>query len=445
MELGLEPGIYRITMQQGDRFFKAEVQLVQDRHTPLAQNNFSPIGAVPSRARGDGYGFDEDMPSVHVPSAHAPFSIQFVPSLGFPFDESDNNVLIGIIGAQGRNLQGIGMGSVWVANTGTVEGIQMGGVFSTIDRDLKGIQMSGVFNKTGGDMQGIQMGGIFNEAGGDMQGIQMGGIFNKAGGNVRGTQAAGIFNTAGGDMDGVQMAGIFNIAGKNLRGVQAGLYNQTGAGTGPLLQVGLINVSGNEETVPVGLVNVIKNGIMRPALYYDDMGFFNLSIRSGSKHFYSLLSVGTQRISFGTLNGRKLGIGKDSEVLVYRFGLGGELSIGRRVFLDLDVSSGTIIDFTTLKSLKALDVFEDIESLNEGSFDEDAYEASTSLVVQARFTAGFNIFKHLSLFGGLSYDYLYRFNSDTSPDVNRSIGSFEYGWSDGRNVHKLGFFGGVQF
>jgi hypothetical protein len=405
MELGLEPGVYRITMQRGDNFFRAEIQLVQDRHTPLTQNDFTPIGAVPARARGDG---SDDGSSFHVP-----FSIQFVPSLGLPFNEpaDSNNVLIGIIGAQGKNLQGVGLGAAWVVNSGRVEGVHAAGVFSTIGASLQGIQMAGVFSTIGGNMEGVQISDIFSTAGGDVKGIQL----------------SGIFNGAGGDMDGIQAAGIFNVVRGNFHGVQAGLYNQTGAGTGPLLQVGLINVSKNEGAVPVGLVNVIKNGLMHPAIYYDDMGFFNLSFRSGSKHIYSILSVGTRRLDFGRINGKELRIGKGSELFVYRAGIGAEFPIGRRVFLDLDASSGTIINFNAIQELK------------------NSYEASVSNLTQVRLTAGFNIFKHLGLFAGISYDYLYRFNSDTSPDVNRSAGDFVYGWSDGRNVHKLGFFGGVQF
>jgi hypothetical protein len=144
--------------------------------------------------------------------------------------------------------------------------------------------------------------------------------------------------------------------------------------------------------------------------------------------------VGTQRLDFGTINGQKLDIGREkgSESFVYRYGIGAEFPLGKRVFLDLDVSTGTIINFNTLK---------DLTNANEGRFDEAVYDASTSLIAQARLTAGFKLFEHLGLFGGISYDYLYRYTG-TSPDSSHDTG---YKWSDGRNVHKLGFFGGVQF
>jgi hypothetical protein len=244
-------------------------------------------------------------------------------------------------------------------------------------------------------------------------------------------QAAGVFNRVQGDFHGMQIAGIFNIANGNASGVQAALVNMNGGSSGRLVQAGIVNVSKNENTVPFGIVNVIKNGILNPAVYYDDMGYINLSLKSGSKHFYSLLTVGGQRLKLGELN---IGGEKDKELLVYRTGFGAELPLGEHFFLDFDVTSGAIINFNT---------FQELKKAAEGDFNEDAYNASTSLISQARFTAGYKIFKHLGVFGGISYDYLHRFDRDTSPNPTSNAHVFD--WGDERNIHKLGFFAGVQF
>ncbi|GHT72946.1 hypothetical protein FACS1894124_0490 [Spirochaetia bacterium] len=438
MELGLESGLYRITLQRGDSFFRVGIQLEKDKHTPLTQKDFTPIDAVQARARGDGD--DRDA----VGASHAPFSIQLVPSLAIPLGKAadSNNVLIGIIGAAGKDLRGAGAGYIWVDNSGTVEGIHAAGIFSGIGRDLQGIQMAGIVGTVGGDVNGIQMMGIFSKTAGDVNGAQMSGIFSKTAGNVNGAQMSGIFNRSGGDINGTQAAGFFNYAGGNFRGVQMGLINivhgDGGDGTG--VQVGLINVSNNEKVLPIGLLNVVKNGLLHPAIYYDDMEFINLSFRSGSKHFYTIMSVGTQSFSFGTVNGQELSSGNSGDLLVYRTGIGTELPLGRHVFLDLDVSSGSIINFNTLREHKNASEREEYPGLTADSFND-----SSAFVAQVRLTAGFKFFKHLGLFGGISYDYLYRYNNQTSPDVNRSIGDFVYGASDGRTIHKAGFFAGVQF
>jgi hypothetical protein len=67
-----------------------------------------------------------------------------------------------------------------------------------------------------------------------------------------------------------------------------------------------------------------------------------------------------------------------------------------------------------------------------------------AFIAQARFSAGYKIFKHLGVFAGISYDYI------LSPDngslkPGEDFGFSAFSRSDGRNTHKIGFFGGIQF
>jgi hypothetical protein len=472
MEFGLEPGLYRVTLRQDDRFYRAELLLEQDGRTSLAMEDFTPIPPIPAQARGDleegdktgtgeTGGWAEIAGEEDVP--REPFDLQLVPGMGifgFGTRKTENNLLLGLIAAAGYELRGAALSPFGISNTGTVRGLQAAGIYTIAGTNMWGLQAAGIFNMAGGDRYGVQAAGLFNIAGANIWGLQSGSIFNIAGGDTYGIQAAGIFNITQNNMTGVQGAAIFNIAGNGGRGIQAagifnnaagdfeglqlggivniaagttkalqmGLVNIGGEGRG--VQIGLVNVSQNEEVVPIGLVNIVKGGMMRPAVYYDDMELINFSFMSGSRHVYSLFSVGTQRIPMGS-NADSWALGKkDGEnFLVYRVGIGTEFSLGKRVFLDLDISSGNILNLDTLSRER-----DDIESP----------DGSISIINQARLTAGLKVFEHLGVFGGLSYDYIYR-HTDTSPNLPGLVKGAVFGWSGERHIHKLGFFGGLRF
>jgi hypothetical protein len=472
MEFGLEPGLYRITLRQDDRFYRAELLLEQDTQTSLAMEDFVPIPPIPAQARGDleeggetgtdetGAGTEiageEDVPQEFL-------NIQLVPGVGiFGFGprKTENNFLLGVIGAAGHSLRGAALAPIGLSNTGTVRGLQAAGIYTITGENVWGLQAAGIFNITGGDGHGVQAAGVFNMTGADRWGLQGGSVFNITGGDSYGLQAAGIFNITGNSIKGAQAAGIFNIAGNGGRGLQAaGIFNNSAgdfeglqlggivniaAGTTRALQMGLVNIGGegrgaqiglvnisqNEGVVPIGLVNIVKGGIMHPAVYYDDMELINFSFMSGSRHIYSLFSVGTQRIPMGS-NADSWALGKkDGEnFLVYRVGIGTEFSLGKRVFLDLDITSGNILNLDTLGRER-----DDIESP----------DGSISIINQARLTAGLKVFEHMGVFGGLSYDYIYR-HTDTSPNPQGFAKGAVFGWSGERHIHKLGFFGGLRF
>jgi hypothetical protein len=280
-------------------------------------------------------------------------------------------------------------------------------------------------------------------------GFQNAGIFNTAGGDIQGIQAAGIFNIAGGDVQGIQSAGIFNTARGGVLGIQAGLVNVAGEGTGSFaafdggvynpvtVQAGLINISRNENTVPFGLVNIVKNGILHPAVYYDSANFMNFSFRSGSKHFYSLFSIGAQRITTA------------DNLFVSRAGFGFELPLGK-AFFDLDISGGTILNPDKLGEIS--DIPQPREHNNRKKYDEEwehynreaekIRRAATSFLAEIRLSGGCKVFEHLGAFAGLSYTYLFR-GTGTSPNPDSAwLGRT---WGEGENIHKIGVFAGLQF
>jgi hypothetical protein len=396
MELGLEPGLYRITLQQGNVYSRAEVTLTQDSRTTLSPADFSVVASPPSTARGEG-----------EPEEVIPVNLQFAPGVGiFGFDRKvTNHVLFGLFGAVGYNLQGLGLSIIGLINTGDVRGVQAGGLFNFIAGDMEGMQMGVIFNLTQSDVHGIQAGGLFNFTAGSMGGMQIGGIiFNLTQHDVRGIQAGGIFNYTGGDMDGVQIASIFNMTRGGFRGIQMGLVNYSGEGSG--LRVGLVNISKSERVVPIGLVNVVKNGILHPAVWYDDMRFLNLGFRSGSKRLYSILSVGVRDTGF------------DSGLLISRAGFGIENPLGR-FFIDMDFTAGNLMDWNDI-------------------------DGNDNVLLQARLSAGFKMFEHLGIFGGVSYNCFMDLDGDSYRRIE-DPGISTLQWGDDRTIHKIGFFGGIQF
>jgi hypothetical protein len=470
MEFGLEPGLYRVTLQRGSLFYRAELLLEQDSRTSLTMEDFTSIPPIPARTRGDGGETEETGTGGGEGGAEItgeenlplePVNLQLVPGMGifgFGARKAVNNFLFGLIGASGYELHGAALASMGISNDGMVLGIQAAGIYTIAGKELYGLQTAGIFNMTGGDSYGLQTAGIFNMTGGDRYGLQAAGIFNMTGGSAygiqaasifniaggssyglqtaaifniaaggaKGIQAAGIFNNSAGDFDGLQLGGIVNIAAGTTRGLQAGLVNIGGEGRG--VQMGLVNISQNEQVVPVGLVNIVKGGMIHPSVYYDDMGMINLSFLSGSKHIYSLFTVGFP-LGSNEANSWILGKKDGDNFLVYRAGMGAEFSLGKRAFLGLDISTGNMLN---------------LDALGLEREGVEAPDGAISIVNQARLTAGFKALEHLELFGGLSYDYIYR-HTGTSPDLRGNIGGLVLGWSGERHIHKLGFFGGLRF
>jgi hypothetical protein len=458
MELGLEPGPYRITLQRGNTYSRAEITLNRGERVKISPADFTIVAAPPARARGEPGepgGPEEDAGPL------VPVTVQLVPGVGFPEDEpwATNILSFGLISTTGHNLRGLTLSLIGSTNTGFVRGIQFSLIYNYAHRDLQGIQAAGFFNMAFENVQGIQIAGIFNTTGGTLQGIQAAGIFNTIGGTLRGIQGAGVFNrlegdgmgiqaagvanftkgsmrgiqganlvnwtggsfqgiqTAGianftkGSMQGTQWANVFNWTGGSFQGLQVGLVNYRGGGDGPSggVMVGLVNISKSEDVAPFGLVNIVKNGMLHPAIGYDDLGFLNLSLKSGSKRFYSLFSLGL----------RNMRSPQDME-FTNRIGAGVEIPLGN-IFIDLDLSAGNI---------------QPLDSLRD---DPENH----SLLAQARVSAGFKLFEHLGAFAGISYDYI--LSPPDRPFRTESVFGIPVHWTNGRHAQKIGFFGGVQF
>jgi hypothetical protein len=300
---------------------------------------------------------------------------------------------------------------------------------------MYGVQGSALGNANGGDAGGIQAAGLFNVAGGTQYGVQAAGLFNVAR-TLDGIQAAGLFNVVEksnwydhnrpynviGDLFRWQVAGIFNITSDDFYGVQIAPLNISGRNnkSGLSLQLGVVNISTNERAMPIGLVNIVKNGILNPAIYYDTYEMINVSFRSGSRYFYSLFSVAASQARLASLS---IGKADAGDLIAFRAGVGFEFPLGQ-FFLDLDVTGGTLFD------------------INDIPTSEVWYRYTP--VIQGRATVGIKFLKHLGVFAGVSYDYFNR--QPRSPIPKHSWDDvLPSAWSNEQHVHKLGFFAGLQF
>jgi 3',5'-cyclic AMP phosphodiesterase CpdA len=378
VELGLEPGLYTIILQRGDTFYRANVTLEENKRTTLNIDNFNLIASAPAgRNRGDTQGIEsqENVPLI-------PFEIQLVPGfnmIGASFEKATNNLFYGFLGGIGGNVEGIAVSPIFLINNG----------------NIRGIQTSGISNFATGNILGIQASGISNHADGNIRGMQVSGIANIASGEMNGLQATGIANIAD-KIDGLQLSGILNI-------------NNGGKGA----MIGLVNISTSEDIIPIGLVNIVRNGILHSAVYYDDMLFTNFSFRSGGKYFYAVFSAGINP----SFDGNYI----DITSIISRAGIGFELPINK-TYIDLDLTSGN---------------YHCLDDINRNIN-----------VLQARITGGFNFLRHLGVFAGVSIDFFYKYDNKPFPgEISRSLikNSWAAGSINENMMYRTGFFAGVQF
>jgi hypothetical protein len=207
---------------------------------------------------------------------------------------------------------------------------------------------------------------------------------------------------------GIQVAGLFNYA-EQIRGIQIAPINKTKSGVG--LQIGVINFSDSDLIIPIGLFNFVRQGMKHPAIYMDDFMFLNFGYRSGTKYFFS-------NTNFGLGGGFLTGHG--DKYLSVRNGHGVEIPINK-FFIDIEFSMGTIIIMDS--------VF-------------DYFFGPVTDIYQLRLSGGWNVFKKLGIFAGVSFDYLVK-KEDKSPNP-ADLGSPIAGNTNGTNTFKFGFFGGLQ-
>ena len=226
-------------------------------------------------------------------------------------------------GEESKNLDYNFSFNLFVSNVRSIEGFEIGSFYNRNELKMDGFQISGILNITKDSVSGYQIAGISNISG-PVIGLQQSGINNYSK-NVRGVQLAGITNIAD-DVAGVQVSGILNKA-KVISG----------------LQIGLINVADSvKKGGSIGLINVLrKNGYREVEFSTSDYQNIGVSYKSGTKHLYSILTVGYNYF--------------DSPLQIAGLGLGGAFAISRVWYLKPEVVAYNYTDnpFDSEKSANA--------------------------------------------------------------------------------------------
>jgi hypothetical protein len=190
------------------------------------------------------------------------------------------------------------------------------------------ISLNILFGLNGG-VNGAELGGVFNFNKGDVKWAQLAGVSNINAGDTSGVQLAGVFNINTGDTSGVQSAGVFNVNLKDFSGFQIGVLNYSRKLRG--VQLGVVNITGNsEEGVPIGLVNIVKDGHSELEMTGGDVIYLNLNYKMGVERFYSIIKAGISSFN-------------DSPVYTAGLGFGGILRISEKHKISIDVSTSNIV------------------------------------------------------------------------------------------------------
>jgi hypothetical protein len=224
-----------------------------------------------------------------------------------------------------KGNRGLELGGVGNINQGKVSGVQLAGVFNIVNAEMQGLQISSILNRTN-NIKGWQISGITNNTDRAGSSLQIAGVNNHAdfgkGGVV---QIAGIVNKTSIGRTSLQIAGINNQA--DTVGVQIGLLNNANKLRG--LQLGLINRADTASGILLGILNIVKKGYHVLELSANDVHYFNIAYRTGTKRFYSIYTAGGQP-NIADFKGDKYSVG---------LGFGTSFWFGKAVGITLDATA----------------------------------------------------------------------------------------------------------
>jgi len=255
LELGLEPGPYYVTLQQGSDVLRAEFNLVEGQRTLVTRDNFAIIATDPARRRGD-----EDTGASSAKGIYT-FFFNYVHE---PFQYP----LVGFINIHHGNHQ-----------------FAQIGYFNWNTKNFSGTQAAFV-NTTGGNFDGVQV-GFLNTTAGDARGLQAA-FVNTTIGNTTGIQT-GFVNTVIKAMTGPQI-GYVNTAVWKMTGAQIGFANVAAQGLRGV-QVGFVNYADSiENGVPIGFVSIVRKGGYQAIEYsISETHTYNAGLKLGVDKFYTTL------------------------------------------------------------------------------------------------------------------------------------------------------------
>ncbi|RFM28440.1 LA_2272 family surface repeat-containing protein [Deminuibacter soli] len=263
--------------------------------------------------------------------AYKPFQVSLTPGLS-----THGNMSTQVVNKFSLNLLG--------GYTAGVNGFEAGGLFNISKKNVRSLQLAGGANITGDSLWGVQAAGLYNQVHQTSRGVQLAGYMNKTEGTMKGVQLAAVCNYA-----------------HQLKGVQ----------------IGLVNITDTVGGYSLGLVNIVKGGYSKLAVFTDDLMNTHVSYTSGHAGLYSILLAG-------------INISQHEKAYSLGWGLGHDFIITPRFFVSL---------------------IADYQAIILTSFDNRLLQGRTDL--------NFRFSKRFTLFAGASYNY-YR-NSDQATPGYKNI------------------------
>ncbi|MBN1425494.1 caspase family protein [Candidatus Fermentibacteria bacterium] len=451
IELGMEPGEYRVILERDGAFYGTDVVLSDGRRKALESESFSFMSSERTTIRGDGPAAPPALVTdpVQRPVLYRSFLASLWPgmSTATPYDDRVVSTFsVHLTLGRSYGVKGLALGYLGNWTLGDMSGLQVAQGMNLVEGDVNGIQAAGLFNRVNGRLRYGQVGAFLNWAGGTMDGVQFGGLGNVLSSRGRGAQIAWGFNVsrerfsgfqsavlanyAGGEFEGFQFSYLANLVtghmegfqfsltfndAASMRGAQLSLINLAGHANGCQLglvnvagsvrgtQVGIINVANSVSGAPIGLINYVRDGRRNLTLWAGDVPDLGFGVKLGNQYAYSLLHAAGDWVE-----------GRDR--LLLGAGLGAHIPVRGH--------------------------FATVEALSSVVLDDGRWPDRLHMLHTARIGMGLHLFRPVSLVGGAT------FNVYTSR-LNDGRGFAKGTWYDGhpRNTWVKawpGFYLGLQ-
>ena len=304
VELGLEPGIYALVLDDRGTRSAGEVSLSTGGRLLVGPATLRPATGERTTSRGDGAAAGSDAPA-DEPLVHENFHLSFLPGLAEWMFGSNAERAVSI--------------NILIGSSARVTGVEFGSVLNLVALDVDGIQGAGIGNIVLGELHGLQMAGVVNWAGSADQGAaQIAGVVNLMPGVMNGVQLAGVANWAG-QVFGPQIS-VVNVA-DTVSGVQIGVVNVARLVKGT--QIGVVNLARKVDGVSIGLLTLEQRGRHALEVWGDTSGGLRAAFKLGSRSLATVFAAGWEP-------------GTDPVRWSYGLGLGARFEIGDPFFADVD-------------------------------------------------------------------------------------------------------------
>jgi hypothetical protein len=278
--------------------------------------------------------------------------VPFVGSNRFVSGLITNRVSLNILAGYSGGVNGVELGGFLNVVSNDMYGVQLSGFGNIVGKKSQGVQLSGFFNVDAGSFNGLQATGFSNIVTDTIRGVQLAGFSNVLHGPMYGTQVSGFSNFTSQNVDGIQASGFANIALKEVKVAQVGGFGNYAKSVGGLQAAGFLNIAtgiskgtqvagfANYATevqglqlsvfnfadtvstgVPIGLLSFVAKGYHSIEVSANDLLPLNISLKTGIRRFYNILTAGIQK-----------------EFLSVGYGLGTQVRVAKRMTVSIDLT-----------------------------------------------------------------------------------------------------------